>query len=669
MARRSNLKQRNTKKIRTTTLAVLLCVALLFYIARIYQIQVVDAASYAEQVAGISTRKAVLKAARGEILDCYGRQIAINREGYNVVFNSAYLDRSQCNETIRTLISMLKQRNLPWVDNLPLDTKAPYGFTGTEAQQATLRSKLGLAHYATAENCFAQMVKRYTLEGMDTATQREIMGVRYSMDLADFSISNPFTFAQDISTEAMQRISEAGFLLKGVTVDVVPFREYAETDLAPHIIGSVGLITADDWDKYKDKGYSYNDFIGRSGIEEAAEEYLHGTDGEITYKIDNQGNILSTEVTREPVPGKTVMLTIDKTLQRTAQNSLKTSIESHNASGGKATGGAAVAVRVKDGGVLLAATYPTYDAKDYYTKYQQLAAQANSPLTNRPFTAVYPIGSTMKPAVAVAALETGKLSGPTETYYCRHVYDYYDDYKPKCMGYHRNVNVIQALSKSCNVFFYEMGRRLGIDTLNKYLKSFGFGSKTGVEVNESAGILAEPSENGNWVAGDTLRAAIGQMNAFTPIQIANYTATIANGGTRYKTTLISRVMSYDLTETVKANTATVAQKMEIKSTTIGIVKQGMLSVTEDGTGRTVFHDYPIKVGGKTGTAEAGGDTPDHSVFTAFAPYDNPEIAVSVVLEHGQSGSVSMGILRAILDQYFFAQNETYTGTAPYVVLQ
>ncbi len=649
-------------------MAIALILITLLYTARMYQIQIVDADRYLEQAAGISTRKTVLKASRGEILDYYGRQIAINREGYNVVFNSAEMKGEQRNDTIRRLQSILKNLKIEWTDNLPLEPNSPFAYTGTEAQQETLRTTLGLAHYATAENCFQRMVDRYDLEGLDTATQREIMGVRYSMELADFSISNPYTFAEDISTEAMQIISESNFLLSGVSVDVFPFREYVETDLAPHIIGTVGLMTADDWEKYQSKGYSFNDYVGKSGIELAAEEYLHGTDGEITYKVDSQGNILSSEITKEPVAGKTVMLTIDKTLQRTAQDALKTSIEELNADGGTATGGAVVAIRVKDGSVLLSANYPSYDAKDYYPKYNELQAQENHPLWDRAFTSIYPPGSTLKPAIAIAALETGKLAGRDELVNCVRKYTFYDDYQPNCMSRHGNINVITALSKSCNYFFFEMGRRLGIDNLNNYLKQFGFGSKTGVEVNESPGLLAEPEEGGNWRAGDTLQAAIGQLNAFTPLQIANYTATIANGGTRYKTTLISKVMSYDLTEMVESNTAEVVEKVQISDTTIGIVKEGMLSVTEDGTGSTIFRNYPIKVGGKTGTSQTDSG-PDHSVFTAFAPYDNPEIAVSVVIEHGQSGRTSGNILKAILDKYFFTQSETYTGSAPYVVLE
>ena len=275
-----------------TALSVLLILAIIFYAARIYSVQIINAEEYTDKNDGAaSVRTAVLKAPRGEILDCYGRQIAVNRDGYNVVFNKAYV-KDNLNDVILTLVNLFEGANVEYKDELPMEKTAPYGFKEGEKTDKLI-SKLELAHYATAENCFNAMVEKYKLEGYSADQQRKIMGVRYGMDIADFSISYPYTFAEDIPTELMRKISESGFLLSGVSVEVVPFREYTDTSLAVNLIGTVGPIFAEDWEAYKEKGYSYNDKVGKSGIEKWGEEYLRGTDGEITYRIDTSGNIIS----------------------------------------------------------------------------------------------------------------------------------------------------------------------------------------------------------------------------------------------------------------------------------------------------------------------------------------------------------------------------------------
>lgn len=659
------MKKDKTGK-RMSILSAILAAILVLYCAKAYSIQIVNASTYLEQLSGVSTRVATIEAPRGEILDCFGREIAVNREGYNIVFNSAYFRKTDMNKTILTLINFLEKNGDEWNDSLDIDTKAPYDFIGDEKSKKSILTNLSLAGYATADDCFTQMVKRYSIEGYSKDEQRKIMGVRYSMEISGFKISSPYVFAEDISAKNMTYVLESGFLLDGVTIEIAQFREYADDSFAPHIIGTVGKIPEDDWaDKYKPAGYSMNDKVGISGIESTEEENLRGTNGEVTYKIDSNGNIISSKVTKEPIPGNTVMLTIDKNMQLDAQKNLAKAIKTINERKGRATGGAVVAVNVNSGSVLLAATYPSYTFEQMKNDYESLSTSSGKPLINRAFNGIYPAGSALKPAVAVAALEE-KCITSTEIINCTRKYTYYKDYQPSCMHYHGNISLNNAISKSCNYFFFEAGRRLGVEKLNKYLTAFGFGQRTGVEITDSIGILSKPDDNGYFGGGDILQVSIGQKNAYTPIQLANYTATIANGGTRYKTTLIERVMSYDMSTEISRNEAEVAAVIDISDATLDAVKKGMLSVTEDGTGSATFGNYPIKLGGKTGTAQTTG--PDHSVFISFAPFDNPEIAVVIIIEHGASTSATTSTVKAVLDEYFFTSAETYSSDKPNTLL-
>lgn len=648
----------------TILLTVISIISLILFSARVYFIQVTHSAEYSgkDSHGAASTRVAVLKAPRGEILDCYGRQIAINRDGYNIVFNKAYVGEN-INDTILSIIKLCEKYDTEWIDKLPLNTKYPYGFKKGESTDKML-STLKLAHYATAKNCFDAMVKEYDLENYTQKEQRKIMGIRYSMQISDFSISYPFTFAEDISTELMRKISECAYSLEGATIEIVPFREYTDTTLAVNLIGTVGPIFEEDWAEYKEKGYSYNDKVGKSGIEKWAEDYLRGVDGEITYYLDAKGNTISSEVTKEPIAGKTVMLSLDKNLQRNAQDSLAKRVKKLQSEGGTCKAGCAVAIDIHTGKVLAAANYPTYDSATMNKEYKKLQSDPAKPLTNRAFQGVYPIGSTVKPAVAIAAIENGHYN-KGEQIKCVQTYEFYDDYTPKCLHYHGNINLKNALSKSCNYFFFEMGRRIGATSVTSYFKQFGLGLKTGVEVDDSKGILVDP-ENDN-VGGTTLQIAIGQMNAFTPLQAANYAATLANGGTHYRASLINQIVSYDIGKVYKVVEPEVINTITIKDSTWAAVKEGMLSVTEDGTGRAALGDYPIKVGGKTGTSQINGAA-DHSIFIAFAPFDNPEIAIAVVLENGDSGFSAGSIVRSMLDAYFFAEHASTTEDKPFIVL-
>ena len=648
-------------------LSIFLAALLFVYTFRIYSIQIMRADDYSSAKGSTSIRRAVIKAPRGEILDCYGRKIAVNRDGYNIVFNKAYVG-DDLNDVILALVNLLNESLVPFNDKLPITNSQPLEFIEGEKTEKLI-NLLDLAHYATAKNCFDELIERYELHGYTADEKRKIMGIRYTMEISDFSISYPFIFAEDIPTELMRKVSESAFMLDGVTVEVAPFREYADTSLAVNLIGTVGPIFEEDWDKgenYKDKGYSFNDKVGKSGIEKWAEEYLRGTDGELTYYIDTNGNIIKTEVTKEPVAGKTIVLTLDRKIQRTVQDALEQTVRSLKAEGGTCTAGSAVVINVNTGKVICAANYPTYDIATLGEDYDKLVNDTvGSPLTNRAFQGVYPVGSTIKPIVATAALEGGLL-GDGEYIKCVHAYDYFDDYKPTCMGLHGNIGLTTALSKSCNYFFFELGRRVGALTITDYFKQFGLGTKTGVEVDDSRGILVEPTSNG--FGGDTLQISIGQLNAFTPLQLANYTATFANGGTHYKATLIDKITSYDMSYVYGFNDPEVVNTVKISDSTLTAIKKGMLSVTVDGTGSTALGDYPIKVGGKTGTSQVQNKA-DHSTFIVFAPFDKPEIAISVVLEHGNSTYSSGSLIRQILDAYFLTSGNSSPDTIPNTVLQ
>jgi len=649
-----------------TVLSVILVLVLILYTARIYSIQIINSDKYSSNAKGSSaSRTAVLKAPRGEILDSFGRQIAANRDGYNIVFNKAYV-KDNLNDIILSLITLLDESGVEHKDRLPLEYAAPYNFKEGESTDKIIKT-LDLASYATAANCLTRLIERYELENYSIDQQRKIAGVRYSMEIEDFSISYPYTFAEDIPNELMRKISESNFLLDGVSVDVVPFRYYPDTSLAVNLIGTVGPIYEEDWqegEKYKDRGYAFDDKVGKNGIEYYAEKYLRGTDGEITYYLDENGNIIDTEITKKVVPGKTIMLTLDAKMQRTVQDALANTVRELQSKGGTARAGAAVVIDINTGGVITSANYPTYDIATMSENYDALLADPSNPLTDRAFQGVYPIGSTIKPIVAAAALENG-FYNTGETIYCERTYKYFSDFQPSCMHFHKHMGLTAALSKSCNYFFFELGKRVGAMTLTDYFKQFGLGVKTGVEVNDSAGILIEPTSNG--FGGDTLQISIGQMNAFTPLQLVNYVATFANGGTHYKVTLIDKIVSYDMTTVYDECAPQIANTISLKEDTISAIKTGMLSVTVDGTGQAALGDYPIKIGGKTGTAQVEGKA-DHSTFILFAPYDNPEIAISVVLEHGASGYASGTLVRQILDAYFSTLENTTTDIPPFTVI-
>lgn len=662
------MRVRRRQNPRIITLIALMLAIFILFGFRAANFQVVTADDFSLKNAHLTAITTKITATRGEIVDRYGRPIATNRDGYSIVFNSAYMKKAQYNEAIKSLTDLLTMYEHEWTDNLPLTVTAPYEFTD-EANAKRLKTKLGLNDYATAQNCYDEMVSKYKLETYNEKDKRTLMGVRYSMERADFSVSNPFTFAEDISSELMLTVSESFLHIGGIEINVVSYRQYTDSMLAPHTIGTIGKINADEWETLKNKGYSYNDYVGKSGIEKAFENYLKGQDGELTYYFDKSGSVVYTEVTKQPVQGNTVFLTLDSRLQKIAQDKLAENIKDLNSRGQAITGGSVVITNVKTGEVLTLANYPSYDLEnlsDYLN-----GQVANNPLYDRALKGNYPPGSAFKPMVAVAGLQE-QIVEPYDTVFCSQKYKFYNDYQPSCMHYHKTVNVFSALSQSCNYYFFDLGRQVGITKLNNYAKKMGLGVPTGIELGESSGILAGPDYSktvgSQWYDGMTLAASIGQSdNAFTPIQLATYTASIANGGTRFRSTLLSAVRAAGTNETVFSMTPEILDTINADKSVIDSVKKGMQSVTSEGTASAYFADYPISIGGKTGTAQTTG--PDNSVLILFAPYEDPEIAVSIVVEHGEKSYSTGPVAKAIMDEYFFGSEQIDTDEKPNQILQ
>ena len=653
---------------RMVALLLIIVMVLGIFSVRLFQIQIVQGDEYANFVKNTSYRTSVsVAASRGEIVDCNQVPLVSNRTSYAVVLDYNYFPHGSSeekyreqNECLLALTEILGKEDEQWNDTLPISVETPYTFEeGRESGIARLKTSLRMASYATAEQCVQQMVKNYYLSDYSEKEQRILAGIHYEMAAAGFSAKVTYTFAGNVSETTMYRIVENNREFPGVDVTTVAVREYVGGTTACHIIGTVGPIYAEEYASLKEKGYSYNDILGKSGIEAAAESYLRGTAGTRVLVKNAQGVVISEEETVAPIPGQTVVLSIDSIVQQKAQDVLANTIADLRANGEEGKGkdiksGSVVMLDVTNGGVLTCASWPDYDLSTYTLNYNELVQDPDKPLFNRALNGSFACGSVFKPGIALAAITDGFIAA-NETMVCTHTYEYYaPSYTPKCMGYHGKLSVITALEKSCNFFFYDVGRLMG-SSIFDYLSLYGFGQKTGVEIGESSGIQHTPdslrASGGTWVAGDYLQLAIGQRGSYTPIQLAAYAMMIANNGVRYKTHFIKAVRSYDnSTETVIP--AEVAAKVVWSKEAMEQVKKGMIAVGKTGTAKTAFADAPYTVACKTGTAQTGvAGASDHGTFIAYAPADNPEVAISVVLENGNSAAAAM-VARQVLDAYF-----------------
>lgn len=501
-----------------------------------------------------------------------------------------------------------------------------------------------------------------------------LLRLRYDMESRDFSAQNPYTVATNADIALLTCLGEGG--QRGYTVSVEARRVYCEPGVASHILGMTGKIqTQEDAEYYTSLGYRLDAIVGISGVELAFESYLHGMDGKMVITEDEYGNIIGQEVTVEPEAGCDIYLTIDIELQRAAEKALSDNIDYIHAQaeendgdldGEDANAGAITAVDVKTGAVRAIASYPTYNLATYSQDRVTLNQDKTAPLVNRALNGLYPPGSTFKPAVAAAALSEGVITASsiieTNGIYMRYAES---GYTPRCWLYvsrgrsHGPINVSEAIKVSCNYFFYELGYQLNIDVMNKYCRALGLGEPTGIELPEKTGALAGPDyrdENGldRWTPGDTLAAAIGQSdNLFSPLQISVYMSALINDGARYGARILDSVRRYGTGEIVYETVPTVSpDSIELSHQNVKVILNAMQDVVESGTTATLFDNYPIKVGGKTGTAQVGSNGSDNAVFVGFAPLADPEIVVTSVIEHGSKGAWAGMSVRDVFTEYF-----------------
>lgn len=664
---------------RITALCIFLAFFALFSIDLI-RLQLIHGEEYRSERVAVNVKEASISAARGEIVDRYGTPLVEYYQGYSLVFDGAFFptakEQSERNKIILSLIRLLEKSGEEWNDTLPLEFDESGNIIFSEDREADIKkikskALLDLNDYATAQNCFDALLDRYELREYPLEDARNIASVCLAMKEVGFGLRTPYTFAGDVSDLTVARIKENSVFYRGVDVEVVPYRRYTDGTIAPHIIGRVAAIDADEYAEKKDEGYAITDQIGKSGIEYAMESYLRGTPGVKSIYIDADNNVTETKITTPPEQGNTVVLTIDTDLQRIVQTALRDCLENYAIERDTLVypAGAAVVIDCNTGDVLASATYPTYDISTYSENYTELASAAGDPLWNRALLSVYATGSTMKPSVAIAALEEGQITRDS-TVYCSGLYTYLGQ-KFKCEQNHdsRHVTVVSGLKESCNTFFYEVGKNLGITKMNEYRTLLGFGQKTGCELTEKAGVLDSPeyrdSLNEKWLPGFTVQSAIGQAgNLISPIQLANYVATIANGGTRYRTRFVKTVLKYDNSEIVVDDTPEVMCETGISKKTLDIVRDGMHQVCTSGYCYKYFKHLKsyIDPAAKTGTSQEyrminGQSTKINNGFLiTYAPYDDPQIAIALVGE-GMTSGVFVAPVAAAVYEYYFAESE------------
>ena len=656
--------------------AALIVVIFISFGVLLYNMQVVNGSKYAAE-GSASVSQSTVKATRGEILDRNGKVLVGNRQGSAVVFDAtkfpSFSEQEERNKIILSLINLFEQNGDEWTDELPIYIDGGGNYAYTEDSEHDIEVMLGkdmlnLNRYASADDCMKALIERYKLENYSKKDARAIASVCYQMRLNAFNTANTYQFAEDVDDVTASYIKEKSSFYRGVEIEITTYREYYDGTLAPHMIGMVGSIDAEEYKKLKEKGYGMNDVVGKSGIELAMEDYLKGENGVKSVTVNSDGTT-KVEYTKEVKNGDSIVLTLDADMQKIAQDALKEKCDSIESP--VPHGGAVAVVNCKTGELLACATYPSYDITTYSDDYSSLLKDKRSPLWNRALQSVYAPGSTSKPSTALAALEEGVIDENT-VHDCHYKFRYLD-MTFSCIAHHAssNINVKTALQDSCNIFFYKVSRDLGVEKLNTYRELLGLGQPTGIELSERTGILDSPSYRTSlgqvWRPGFTLQSAIGQAgNLFTPLQLANYCATIANGGTRYEVHMVKEIKSFDLSQTVLKKEPKVAVETGISEKNINIVKDGMR--------RVVTHSYTLRNGvgkvvdcaAKTGTSEV-----EHNVngtkkvltngfFITFAPYDDPEIAIAVAIEGGKSGSSASPVAKAIYE-YYFKQKQEQTG--------
>lgn len=671
-------------------LLVLLCVGIAC--AQLYSLQIKNGEDYVKVAAVNLTTNANISAARGEILDRYGRELISNEAVYSISLLYSAWEKEGQFERMLQLARLVEADGGVLNDSLPISGDAPFVYekpvsipapgwatdvitqtapvhveksTGTQEQQwntfqeylADSVARLNIGKDASAESFLSAMRTYLELPSSFTDQDaRTVIGIYYTMRTDGFNMQQTFRFASDISIDLISIIKENHVQYAGVEIATESKRTY-QTNLAAHILGRVSPILAEDWGTYRDMGYQMSDIIGLSGLEYSMESFLHGSAG--ASAVDTMmGSIDISEYVGSyaPKPGSNVITTLDIDLQQATEQALADYIAQYG------YGGAAVVLDANTSEVLAMASYPTYDLETYKENYAQIQSDSRSPEVNRATSGLYAPGSTFKILTAIAALEEGAIT-PETSYTCTG-YIEYGGQRFKCTGEHGTIALSQAIKYSCNVYFYEVGKLIKGEGIEKYCKEFGLGELTGIEIAETKGQAAGPTSRAamrkvdptlrEWQGGDDLQAAIGQSDhTFTPLQLANYLAAVVNGGTLHQPTLIKSIKSYDYGEIVQSKEPVVLNEIDMAQSTYDVVMEGMGEVTaEGGTAATTFADYSVKIGGKTGTVQTNVEALEHGTFIAFAPYDNPEIVISVVGEAAQHGSYVAPVVRDILDAYF-----------------
>lgn len=673
-------------------LSVILAIVLFIsvFCIDLFKIQIVEREKYVSKKFRLSSSNSKITAVRGEILDSSGTPLAYNNSSNTVYFDASYFPKEskkeERNEIVSSLIRLFENEEAEFTSKLPIEfAGGKFVFKeNSDSDKAFLITKdyLNLNVYATARNCFDALTEYYSLESFSQEEALKIASVYFSMRRADFSKANPFTFAENVPEEIVLILKEQSRFYRGVEVKIDTVREYYDGTIAPHIVGFYDFLNADEYKavtaQYNEKigkagiteeektdlklrAYAITDKIGKFGIENALEETLRGKNGVMT-TVTNADGTKTRTVTTEPQNGGNVILTFNADFQKQVQNILSARIDSLKDVATLGAAGSAVVIDVNDFSVLACATYPSYDLSTYKENVVALNTDKSAPLWNRALRSTYAPGSTVKPAVATAGLEEGIVK-PDTPIKCTLIYGYFKDQPFKCYNNNRHAGSAQtvetAIKNSCNIYFYEVGRQLGISKMGDYFSSFGLGRKTGVELTEATGVIAGPEERkaagGIWYPGDVTQAAIGQSdNLFTPIQLATYAGMLANGGTKYKAHFIKAVKSADYSQTITEAQPEILGKVNISDSTKAAVKKGMIAL---GNSYRAFDALPYEVACKTGTAQkkqkVNGTLVEYTngFMIAYAPADNPQIAVAVAIENTKSSS-TVTCVAEILKAYF-----------------
>ena len=674
-----NQNERKTVVRRMILLIAVACVIMGLYVMRLIFLQLVNGDDFKAKATNTTDYNFTVTAARGDIVDSAGRRIATTTTSYNVVLNKLLMGDRDLDTMLQQIVELLRANGESWNDTLLIgqaDAAGNYAFTDDDTsasdqkQLADMKETLGLQQYATANDVMEMLVEKNDLQDFSPEWQRVLAGIHYEMDRQAFSNVNNFVMAENVSAATVATIKEHSLQLPGVEIVETSARSYDQSDIIPAVLGRVGKITAEKWKvtdsngqvtyPLREKGYNMNDVLGISGLESVYEDELRGKDGVETITRNSDGVIVDTKLTTVPEPGHTVQLTIDSNFQRAVDKALADNIDMinrvYNTGTMKAAAGAVVVLDVKDGSVLAASNYPSYDQNLYAANYSEYSSDPSLPLFNRALQGLYTPGSTFKPAVAVAALDSG-LINQYSTVYCNGVYNYFKDYHPRCTrhGHSGNIDVVTAIKWSCNIFFYDVGRRLTSDVYDAYAYKLGLGQRTGVEVSEAVGRLTTKSDS-NYTASLDVQAAIGQGNTVvSPIQLATYAATLANNGTRYRTHFVKAILDTNTGEVLSETKPEVMDVIEGTGNTFELVRQGMKQVPSTISGK--ISSYPVPIACKTGTPQrsetyAPGKHYLNAMMVAYLPADDPQIAIGISIEYGGYGARTGDLVVDIANAYF-----------------